>query len=97
MDEELRTCGFVRIGKHVSGIRNVLISAPAATASRSRTLFWAAAPADFVLALDPDDRKDQDGSHTVAWSAIQGWAQPPRRRKFNDGAHVSSLLVPLSA
>jgi hypothetical protein len=71
MEEELRTCGFVRIGKHVSGIRNVLISA-AAAAARSRALFWSAAPADFVLPLDPDDGKDQDGSHAVAWSSIHG-------------------------
>jgi hypothetical protein len=31
------------------------------------------APAGFVgFAFDPDDGKDQDGSHAIAWSAIHG-------------------------
>ena len=70
--------------------------APTATAARGSAFFRSTATAGFVgIAFDPDDRKDQDGGRAFAWSAIR--AQPPRsriRRKFNDGAHVSSLWLP---
>ena len=73
------------------------MSAPATTAAGRRTLFRSAAPAGFIgFAFDPDNGKDQDRSHVFARSAIHGWAQPARcrlRRKFNDGAHVNSLVV----
>jgi hypothetical protein len=70
--------------------------APTATAAGGGTFFRSAAAAGLVgVTFDSDDGKDQDGSRAFAWSAIR--AQPPRsriRRKFNDGAHVSSLWLP---
>jgi hypothetical protein len=75
---------------------NVPISAPAAPAARGGSFFWSAATAGFIgVAFDADDRKDQDGAHAFARSAIQGRTRPPRnriRRKFNDGGH-SKLSV----
>jgi len=66
--------------------------APAATSSRSRPLFRAAATAGFIgLAVDPDGGKNQDGTHTLTRSGIHRGARPPRRRKINDNPHVSSL------
>jgi hypothetical protein len=66
------------------------MSAPTAAAARRRTLFRSATAPGFIgLAFDANDRKDQNGSATFAWSAIHG--QPPRScicREFDDGAHV---------
>src|SRR5258706_12541774 len=77
--------------------RNVLRSAPTTTAPRGRTLFRSAATAGFTeRAFDPDNGKNQNGSHAFAGSAIHAWARPPRRcirRKFNDGAHVRVSLI----
>jgi hypothetical protein len=43
------------------------------------------------MALDPDDRKDQDSPHTFA-RGDHGCSQPARsriRRKLDDGAHFN--------
>jgi hypothetical protein len=67
------------------------------TAAWRRALFRPATTAGFIgLALDPDDRKNQDGAHAFARRAIHGWAQPPRcriRRKCNNSAHAKFSLV----
>jgi hypothetical protein len=57
-------------------------------------LFRSASAALVDWTFDPDNGKDQYGSHAIAWSAIQG--RPPRSCigwKFNDGAHVPFSLV----
>jgi hypothetical protein len=47
--------------------------APTATATRGGAFFRSAATLGFIgSALDPDDRKDQDGRHAFAWAAIHG-------------------------
>ena len=58
----------------VSGISNVRCSgAPTATATGRCALFRSAPAAGFVgFAFDPDNGKDQYGSHAIAWSAIHG-------------------------
>jgi len=66
-----------------------LSGAPTATATGGSTFFRAASAALVGWTLNPDNRKDQYGSHAVARSAIA--RLPPRScisRKFNDGAHV---------
>ena len=71
-----------------------LSGAPTATATGSCSFFRPAPAALVGWSFDPDNGKDQYGSHAIAWSAIQ--ARPPRsriRRKFNDGAHVPFFLV----
>src|SRR5437879_800264 len=69
--DEIGTCRFVRIGKHVSGMANVLRSAPTTTAPRGRTLFRSAATAGFIeRTFDPDNGKNQNGSHAFAGSTI---------------------------
>jgi hypothetical protein len=79
----------------MSGIVECPLSgAPTATATGGCTFFRSAPIALVARALDPDNGKDQYGSHAIARSAIH--ARPPRsriRRKFNDGAHVPFFLV----
>jgi hypothetical protein len=71
---------------------DVPISAPPAAAAGSSALFRPPAVAGLIrLAFDSDHRKDQDNPHALAWSAIHSRAPPPRRRKFNDGAHVKLI------
>jgi hypothetical protein len=66
-------CRLVRIGKHVSGMSGCPVSAPTAAAAGGRTFFRSASTAGFVVVVfDPDDGKDQDGSHAFAWRAIHG-------------------------
>jgi hypothetical protein len=61
---ERRPDRVIRIGKYVSGMSVVLISATAATAARGRTFFRSPAPSGLIrLAFDPNHRKDQNGSH----------------------------------
>jgi hypothetical protein len=51
----------------MSGIANVRLAAPAATATGRRTFFRSAAVAGFNgLAFDADDGKDQYGSKAIA-------------------------------
>jgi hypothetical protein len=79
---------------HLRHFKRPLSGAPTATATGGCT-FLRSASADLVgWTFDPDNGKDQYGSHAIAGSAIQG--RPPRsciRRKFNDGAHVPFFLV----
>jgi hypothetical protein len=57
----------------MSGIMRIQFSATAATAARSGAFFRPAATiGPLRLALDPDDRKDQDRSRTFARGAIHG-------------------------
>jgi hypothetical protein len=62
----------IRIGRHISGIfKRPLSGAPTATASGGCTFFRSTPVAGLVGgALDPDNRKDQYGSQTIARSAI---------------------------
>jgi hypothetical protein len=79
---------------HLRHFKCPLSGAPTATATGSCTFFRPAPAALVGWTFDPDNGKDQYGSHAIAWSAIQG--RPPRsciRRKFNDGAHVPFSLV----
>jgi hypothetical protein len=73
------------------------MSAPAATTAWGGAFFRSAATVGSIgLAFDPDDGKDQQGSHVFAGSAIHGYARPPRRRirrKFNDGAHIQLISL----
>jgi hypothetical protein len=71
-----------------------LSGAPTATATGGCTFFRSASAALVGWTFDPDNGKDQYGSHAIAWSAMRG--RPPRScicRKFNDGAHVPFSLV----
>src|ERR1700692_2030755 len=64
---------LVRIGKHVSGMSGCPVSAPTAAAAGGGTFFRSASTAGFlVVVFDPNDGKDQDGSHAFAWRAIHG-------------------------
>jgi hypothetical protein len=70
------------------------MSAPTAAAARSGALFRSPPAAGLVgLAFDSDYGKDQDDAHAFAWSAVPGRAQPPRRRKFNNGTHPKLIFV----
>jgi len=68
------------------------MSAPATAAAWCSTFFRSTSTAGFLsLTLDPDNRKDQDGSRDFGHDTIDGWTQAPRcriRGKFNDGAHA---------
>jgi hypothetical protein len=79
---------------HRRHFKDPLSGSPTATATGGCTFFRAAPTALVVRTLDPDNGKDQYGSHAIARSAIH--ARPPRSRicrKFNDGAHVPFSLV----
>jgi hypothetical protein len=64
----------VRIGRHFSGISKVRRSgAPTTTATGCGALFRSAPIAGLAgFTLDTDNRKDQHGSQTIAWSPIDG-------------------------
>jgi hypothetical protein len=79
---------------HLRHVKRPLSGAPTATATGGCAFFRPAPAALFGSTFDPDNGKDQHGSHAIARSAIRG--RPPRRcirRKFNDGAHVPFSLV----
>jgi hypothetical protein len=49
------------------------VSAPTAAAARRGTFFRSASTAGFIVVMfDPNDGKDQDGSHAFARRAIHG-------------------------
>jgi hypothetical protein len=71
-----------------------LSGAPTATAAGGCTFFRSAPTALVGRTFNPDNGKDQDGSHAIARSAIH--TRPLRNcicRKFNDGAHATFFLV----
>src|SRR5712692_5350239 len=72
--DEIRSCSFFRIGKHVSGITGCPMSgAPTATAAGGRTFFRSTATAGFIgVAFDPDDGENQYDPDAFAWSPIHG-------------------------
>jgi hypothetical protein len=79
----------------MSGIFKRPLSGAATATATGGFAFFRSAPIALVgRAFDPDNGKDQYGSHAIARSAID--ARPPRsriRRKFNDGAHNAFSLI----